>query len=268
MAGRVVKIHLENVGMTYRIERTQSLNVFRQLNADIYEHEFVAIIGPSGCGKTTLISLIAGLLLPTEGRVMADGQEVTKPGRDRGVVFQQDSVFMWRTVIENVAYGLEMRGIARQQRRDISRDYLKLVGLEPYANFYPKELSGGMRKRVQLATVFANSPSILLMDEPFGSLDYPTKCRLQRELLEMWERNRTTTVFITHDLEEAIFLADRILTLRDGTIDSTFDVPFSRPRTDDLRVSPEIQKIKSMLWHYLEPLEAKPKTTAAPGGAK
>jgi NitT/TauT family transport system ATP-binding protein len=248
---RLTKIRLETLTKTYQTEQGDTLEVLRGVEGDIYDQEFVSLIGPSGCGKTTLLNLIAGLISPSGGRILVDGKPVASPGRDRGVVFQQDAILPWRTVLRNVEYGLELQGVDRARRREVARGFLRVVGLEQFADFYPKELSGGMKKRVALAAVFANNPEVLLMDEPFGSLDYPTKLGLQRELLTIWDREKKTTIFVTHDLEEALFLSDRVVALARGVIESVVEVPFPRPRTDELRVSPEFQDMKKLLWKYL-----------------
>jgi NitT/TauT family transport system ATP-binding protein len=248
---RPIKIRLDGVRKSYRTEQGGAVDVLRGINADIYEGEFVSLIGPSGCGKTTLLNCIAGLLPLSGGRVLLGGKPVLGPGRDRGMVFQQDSILPWRTVVRNVEYGLELRGEPAVLRREVALAFLRVVGLEKFADFYPKELSGGMKKRVALAAVFANNPEVLLMDEPFGSLDYPTKLSLQRELLGIWEREQKTTLFVTHDLEEAILLSDRIFALSQGVVESIVEVPFPRPRTDELRVGAEVQEMKKVLWKYL-----------------
>lgn len=249
--GRPVKIQIADLVKTYRTEGGSELPVLRGVNAEVYDQEFVSLIGPSGCGKTTLLNIIAGLVPPTGGRVLVDGRAVTGPGRERGMVFQQDALLLWRRVLGNVEYGLELRGVPRAERRRIALDYLKLVGLERFANFYPKELSGGMKKRVQIAAVFANNPVVLLMDEPFGALDYPTKVALQEELLAIWSSQAKTTVFVTHDVEEALFLSDRVLIMARGTIDQVVEVPFPRPRSHDLRVTAEFHDLKRELWNRL-----------------
>jgi len=247
-----VKIHIDEVSKVYQTEDGRELSVLRELSLDILEDEFVCIIGPSGCGKTTLLSIIAGLQPATSGRILVDGHIVSGPGRDRGVVFQEDAIFLWRKVIHNVEYGLQLRKVPKAERRKIVQEYLKLVGLEDFGNFFPKELSGGMKKKVALATVYANDPTILLMDEPFGSLDYPTKCRLQLELLKLWKTKTKTTVFITHDVEEAIFLSDRIVVLQNGKVETVYENLLPRPRADELRVQTEFNKIKGDLRGYLE----------------
>jgi NitT/TauT family transport system ATP-binding protein len=226
--------------------------VFESLTVGIPSGQFVTVIGPSGCGKTTLLNMLAGLTPPTSGEVLINGAPVHGPGRDRGMVFQQDAIFMWRTVRKNVEYGLEIQGLSRDERRRRAEEYLELVGLTRFADYYPKELSGGMKKRVAIATVLANQPEVLLMDEPFGSLDYPSKVALQEEVLRIWERERTTTVFVTHDIEEALYLSDRVLVLVDGTLVEDFEVPFGRPRAGhELRMSAEMQELKNRLWQYL-----------------
>jgi NitT/TauT family transport system ATP-binding protein len=248
-----VKIKLNNITKVYRTEDGQEVTALRNVNSSIYERELISIIGPSGCGKTTLLNIIAGLLFPSEGEVLLDGHRITGPGGDRGVVFQQDAIFMWRRVVENVEYGLEIQGIRKDKRREIAMRYLKMVHLENFAQLFPKELSGGMKKRVALATVFANNPEVLLMDEPFGALDYQTKSNLQVALLEIWEKESKTTVFVTHDIEEALYLSDRVMVLeKGGVLNTIFQVPFSRPRHMTLRLTQEFTKAKAELWAIFE----------------
>jgi NitT/TauT family transport system ATP-binding protein len=225
--------------------------VFDSIGFSIEDGELTSIIGPSGCGKTTMLNMIAGLSHPTRGRITVNGAPVTGAGADRGVVFQQDAIFMWRTVRKNVEFGLEIKGLSKSARRERSDHYIRLVGLKGFEDFYPKELSGGMKKRVAIAAVLANKPDVLLMDEPFGSLDYPTKIALQDELTRIFELEKTTTIFVTHDIEEAIFLSDRILVLAGGGVAEIVDVPFDRPRHPDLRLSDEMQELKRALWSYL-----------------
>jgi NitT/TauT family transport system ATP-binding protein len=244
------KILVEHLAKSYETERGELLPVLLDLNVEIFEHEFVSIIGPSGCGKTTFLNIVAGLIPPTSGRILVDGKEVSRPGRERGMVFQQDAIFMWRTVVGNVEYGLELQKVPKKERRRIAMDNIRIVGLEKFADWYPKELSGGMRKRVAIAMVFANNPEALLMDEPFGSLDYPTKVGLQKELLRIWARERKTTLFVTHDIEEALFLSDRILVLVKGVVAQDISVPMSRPRTDEMRLSREFVDLRNQLWNY------------------
>ena len=248
---RAAKVDVDHVQLAYRRHRRADLEVFRDISFTIADGEFVAIIGPSGCGKTTMLNLIAGLLEPTGGQVRCSGAPVAGPGRDRGVIFQSDPIFLWRTVRKNVAYGLEVQKLPRREREERIDHYLELVGLQDFGDFYPRELSGGMKKRVAIATVLANQPEVLLLDEPFGSLDYPTRIGLQDELLSIWDREHTTSVFVTHDLEEAVYLSDRILVIVAGELVEEVRVPFPRPRDPELRISPELQAMKAQLWKYL-----------------
>lgn len=215
--------------------------------------EFVVIIGASGCGKSTLLRLIDGLQLPTTGRVLLDGQEVTGPGRDRGVVFQSAYLLPWRTVEDNITYGLECQGVSRRRRKELVPHYIDLVGLRGFEKYYPGQLSGGMQQRVGLARAFAIEPEMLLLDEPFGALDAQTKLMMQTELMRMLAAEKRTAVFITHDIEEAVFLADRVLvmTSRPGRIAEVVEIPFDRPRTDEVRGLPEFGRLKSRLWDSL-----------------
>ncbi len=248
---RPVKIALRKVSKEFRTADRGTFVALREIEAEIGDGEFVALIGPSGGGKTTLLNVVAGLTPPTGGQVLVDGRPVRRPGPDRGVVFQQDALFMWRRVIKNVEYGLEIRNVPKDQRQQTAMDYLRMVGLEKFADFYPKQLSGGMKKRVQIATVFANNPEVLLMDEPFGALDYPTKVDLQEQLLTLWARDAKTSLFVTHDMEEALFLADRVFVLVDGKLETILNVPFGRPRAHDLRMSQDFHALKLQLWNYM-----------------
>jgi NitT/TauT family transport system ATP-binding protein len=245
-------ISLRGVTKVLRSERGAEIVALNGVNLDIADGEFVSIVGPSGCGKTTLLNQLAGLATPTAGEILVRGQAIHGPGRDRGMVFQADALFFWRTVRRNVEYGLEVQGLDRATRRKRADYYLKLVGLSEFADLYPKGLSGGMKKRCQIATVLANNPDVLLMDEPFGALDYPTKCQLQEELLRILAREPKATVFVTHDFEEAVFLADRVVVMGHGVIRRIIDVPIRRPRASDLRISPEISQRKAELWGLLE----------------
>lgn len=245
------KIIVEQLTKIFQRLDGTDLEVLKGIDLVTVEGEFVSITGSSGCGKTTFLNIIGGLLPLTEGVVKVDGRPVQGPGRDRGFIFQQDVVFMWRTVLRNVEYGMEIRGIDAVARKRVAMEYLRLVNLEKFADFYPKELSGGMRKRVAIAMVFANDPEVLLMDEPFGSLDYPTKIELQNKLLEIWDRDKKTTLFVTHDLEEALFLSDRVVVLSDGKIAKTLEISWGRPRSNELRESREFSLLKTELWRYI-----------------
>ena len=215
--------------------------------------EFVCIVGPSGCGKTTLLKLIAGLLEPTSGRIVF----ATEPADSRprsALVFQEHGLFPWMTVLDNVAFGLEMRGVGRQERHDRARDFIEKVGLAHFAHSYPHELSVGMRQRVGIARAFVADAPILLMDEPFGSLDAQTRLVLQEELLRLWKNHHKSVVYVTHDIEEAVLLGDRVLVMtgRPGRIREEIPIPLGRPRDLSDREKPEVTEIKWHIWKMLE----------------
>ena len=246
-----MEILLKSVQKKFVSEKGRELEVLKKVKEKINNEEFVVLIGPSGCGKSTLLNIIAGLEKCTSGEVIVGGKKIINPSRDRGMVFQQDALLMWRKVIDNVEYGLELSGVKKNDRKKIALDQLKNVGLEEFADFYPKELSGGMRKRVQIASIFTNNPKVMLMDEPFGSLDYMTKLALQDQLLDIWSKQKKTTLFVTHDIEEAIFLADRIFLLKNGVIDEVFKVPFNRPRTNEIRTDEKFRNLMATLFNKL-----------------
>ncbi|MEM6635812.1 MAG: ABC transporter ATP-binding protein [Pseudomonadota bacterium] len=203
--------------------------------------EFVCILGPSGCGKSTILNAIAGYVKPTTGQVSVDGTKVEKPGPDRGMVFQQYSLLPWKTVYENVAFGPKMAGQSRAEAGSTANTFLELVGLKKFGNRYPAELSGGMQQRVGIARALANYPSVLLMDEPFGALDAQTRLMMQESLLDIWRKFGTTVVFVTHDVDEAVFLADRVLIMSaaPGKIIEDVKIDLPRPRTTDMAASAE-----------------------------
>ncbi len=208
--------------------------------------EFVSIIGPSGCGKSTLMNALAGFLKPTSGSVLVDGQPVSGPSADRGVVFQQYSLFPWKTVRENVEFGLKMRGMGRSQRQAAARTLLGLAGLLAFEDHYPDRLSGGMKQRVGIVRALATGPRILLLDEPFGALDAQTRTIMQQILLNMWEQLKTSVLFITHDIDEAIFLSDRVyvMTARPGRIKAEIVVPLARPRDPAVMLSSDFHTLR------------------------
>ena len=196
----------------------------------VRQGEFVSIVGPSGCGKTTLLNMIAGFIPASGGEILLDGHAVNGPGPERGVVFQSFALFPWKTVLENVAFGPKMRGLAKPECERIAREYLALVGLGHAAGRYPNELSGGMQQRVGVVRALANNPDVLLMDEPFASVDAQTRMTLQEELTRIWQERRPTIIFITHDVGEAVFLADRVVVLSKGRVLKELGVPLPRPR--------------------------------------
>ena len=245
------KIALRRVDKHFERRGRDPLRVLDGVDLAIPEHGFVSVIGPSGSGKSTLLFLIAGLERPTAGDVLVDDEPIRGPGRDRGVVFQEDAIFPWRTVRGNVAYGLSLRAMPKAEREERVRHYIDLVNLTGFEDYYPRQLSGGMKKRVAIAEVLANEPEVLLLDEPFGALDYVTKLSLQEELERIWRRSRPTTVLVTHDIEEALFLSDRVVVLRDGALRFGLEVPFDRPRAHDLRNEPRFHELKERLWREI-----------------
>lgn len=247
-----VKIQIEHVDFSYS-DRPGDLKVIDDFNLDVYNEEFVSIVGASGCGKSTLLNIIAGLLPPTKGRVFLDRQVVGDPGQDRTMVFQDDAVFPWYTVRQNVEYGLRIQHLGAEQRAALSEHYIQLVGLKEAEKLYPRQLSGGMRKRVDVARALATRPQVLLMDEPFAALDVLTKNKLQEEFLSIWNDNRMTVIFVTHDLEEAIYLSDRVVVMstHPGRMKCVVPVDFSRPRELDLKTAVEFQSLRRELSHVL-----------------
>jgi len=232
------------------------IQVVDRLTIEVQDQEFLAILGPSGCGKSTFLRMIDGLISPDSGSIIIDGRDVTGivGGEGRGMVFQSFDLFPWRTVFGNVEFGLERLAITRSERRDIAAHYIQLIGLEGFENAYPHELSGGMQQRVGLARALATRPSILLMDEPFGSLDVQTRDLLQDELLRIWNAERKTVLFVTHSIEEALYLADRIvlITPRPARIDKIIDVPFARPRDENVKANSEFVELRQRIWQALK----------------
>ena len=225
-------LQIRDLNQLFPRDDGSELSVLEHLSFEVHDKEFVCILGSSGCGKTTLLRLIAGLDEARSGSIILDGEEIKSPSPKVGFVFQEYSLFPWRTVIDNIAFGLEMKGMVKEERYRIAEHYLDLVNLTQFRNSYPSELSGGMRQRVAVARALALDPVLLLMDEPFGALDAQTRNMLQQELLGIWEKTRKTVVFITHSVDEAVFLSDRIIVLtpRPGRICRIFPVELPRPR--------------------------------------
>jgi NitT/TauT family transport system ATP-binding protein len=238
-------LEIKNVCKLFQVNG-QVMEALRDINLSIRDHEFVCFIGPSGCGKTTLLRIIAGLEDPSSGSVYLDGDLIKGPGPERGMVFQEYSLFPWRTVIDNIAFGLELKGVHKKERLDRSKQYLNMVGLERFSERYPHELSGGMKQRVAIARALVNDPKALLMDEPFGALDAQTRNIMQSELLRIWAEERNTVVFVTHSVDEAIYLADRIVIMsaRPGRIKDVIAIDIARPR---IRTSPEVNGIRDRI---------------------
>ncbi len=245
-------ITISGVSKVFQTARKTTL-ALRQTSIDIADGEIVCIVGPSGCGKTTLLNLIAGFLEPTGGAIELDGRPVIGPSAERAVVFQSDAVFPWLTVRENVAFGPRVQGASATERESRITRYLDLVGLTDFAQAYPKELSGGMRKRVDLARAYASGPDVLLLDEPFGALDLFTKETMWLALKRVTDVEPKTIVFVTHDIEEALFLGDRVvvMTPRPARVHSIVDVPFGPRRELDLRADLEFQRMRTAIAHTL-----------------
>lgn len=252
-----VKISINDVSKVFDTPKGP-VEAIRGVNLQIKTNEIVCLVGPSGCGKSTLLNLIAGFLLPTEGQVLIGDKQVVRPGADRAVVFQQDSVFPWLTVYQNLEYGPKARGVAEEQRKKVVERLLSMVGLTEYKDLLPRQLSGGMKKRVDLARAYANQPEVLLMDESFGALDVLTKEKMQRNLLALWKQEPRTIVFITHDIEEALFIAQRVVVMsaRPARIAGVIEVPFEKTTDTRIKTSPEFQSLRQMIIDMLGHAEA------------
>lgn len=258
--GRRTVIKIDHVVKKYETKNGEVL-ALSNVDMEIRENEFVCVVGPSGCGKSTLLNMIAGLLEPTEGCIYVNDKEVKGTGPERGVVFQQYALFPWLTVLKNVEYAPKLQGLRGKELEAEAMKYLKMVELEQFASAYPKELSGGMKQRVAIARAYAAKPQVLLMDEPFGALDAQTRTQLQSELIETWEKEQKTCFFITHDVEEAIILATRvvIMSARPGRIKEIVEVDIPYPRTQETKLSPRFLEIKNHIWSevYREYLEVR-----------
>ena len=236
-------------------DNTTEIKALSDVSLSVRANEFVSIIGPSGCGKTTLLKIIDGLIPYDSGKIVIDGNPVTAPGPDRAVVFQSFALLPWRTVLANVEFSLELRQLPKEERAKTARDYLKRVGLTDFENHYPHELSGGMQQRAGLARALAVNPAILLMDEPFGAVDAQTRQLLQEELLELWQRERKTVIFVTHSMDEAVYLSDRVvvMTPRPGKVAEILDVPLSRPRvSEEVRRDARFVDLTNYIWESLK----------------
>jgi NitT/TauT family transport system ATP-binding protein len=253
--GGTVRISVANLHKRYRSPDGE-VNAVEDVSFEVRQGEFVALLGPSGCGKSTILNMVAGLLDRTDGRIRLDDDDVQAGyvNRKVGYVFQRDTVFPWRTVEDNIGYGLEIAGLAKAKRKEKVRRAIEMAGLSGFDKSFPRMLSGGMRQRVALMRTLIMEPEILLMDEPFGALDTHTKLEMHKTLLEIWERERQTVLFVTHDLGEALTLSSRIILLsaRPGRLKDDFEVPFPRPRDAvSLRETPEFGRLYSHIWHSL-----------------
>jgi NitT/TauT family transport system ATP-binding protein len=246
-ARQAPKLLVENISKSYPIRDHRQLTVLQNINLEIFPREFICLVGASGCGKSTLLNIIAGLTPPSAGAVLVDGRSVTgRPGSDRGMVFQGYTLYPWLTVAQNIAFGLQFQKMSKSEQRDKVGYFLNVVGLEKFAHSYPKQLSGGMKQRVAIARALANEPAVLLMDEPFGALDAQTKEQMQEFLLELWSKTHVTVLMITHDVEEAIYLSQRIyvMSCRPGQVKSEIAIDLPAHRELDIKLTPEFVDIK------------------------
>ncbi len=246
------RIEIQEVTQTYRDPRGRAFEVLRNVDLVVEEHEFLAIVGPSGCGKSTLLHLIAGFIPVSQGQIRIGGRPVCRPGPDRGIVFQDPALLPWRTVKGNIMLPLEERGATRESRESIAARLIERVGLRGFADFFPKQLSGGMRQRVAIARTLALDPQVLLMDEPFGALDAQTRILMQEDLLDIWKEQRKTVLFVTHDVREAVYLADRVAVMssRPGHIKKVVDTRFASGG-HELVASREFADMCNEIWSLL-----------------
>ncbi len=246
------KLAVQAVGKTY-VTRGKPLVVLDEISFELAAREFVCLVGASGCGKSTLLNIVAGLVPPTTGEVQVDGMAVLGPGADRGMVFQGYTLYPWLTVAQNIAFGMQLRKLPKAEQRDRTAYYLNVVGLTAFAQAYPKQLSGGMKQRVAIARALANEPEVLLMDEPFGALDAQTKEQMQQFLLNLWAQTHTTVLMITHDVEEAIFLSQRVYVMgsHPGRLTHQVSVPLPAARDLDIKLSPDFIAVKREVLHAL-----------------
>jgi NitT/TauT family transport system ATP-binding protein len=249
------KLALENVS-----KRFGDVQALQDVQFSVKNNEFVSLLGPSGCGKTTALRLVDGVERPDTGTIEIDGEPVEGSGQDRGFVFQEFRLFPWRTVLENISFGLQLTGVSKAKRQERARTYLELVGLDEFEDHYPHELSGGMKQRVGIARALVVEPEILLMDEPFGALDAMTRETMQTELLNIWRQDRRTVLFVTHDIDEAIFLSDRvhILEARPGKVHTTIDIDIPRPREPRMKQDNSFVEHRQEAWDTLEAITAGP----------
>lgn len=248
------RISVKNLSKVYNKGTEQAITAIEDVNFSVDGGEFFTVVGPSGCGKTTLIKIIAGLVSQTEGSVEFGGKPIREPQPEIGLVFQESSLYPWRTVIRNIEFGLELRGVEESERRARAKEMIDLVGLSGFKNAYPDELSGGMQQRVALARTLVADPDVLLMDEPFGALDEQTRFVMGEELLRIWSTTDKTVIFITHSLQEAVLLSDRVgvMTNRPGHIDHIIDIDLERPRSTDSIGSEPFQNKQAEIWEIVK----------------
>ena len=243
-----------NVNLTFRPPNRGPVRALQNFDIDVREGEFLSIVGPSGCGKSTFLNVLLGLIRPDSGELKLHGKPITGPGTDRAMVFQEFGLLPWRTVQHNIELGLELKGMAADARRKVSKPLIEMVGLTGFEGHYPHELSGGMKQRVGLARALATDPDVLLMDEPFAALDAQTRDLMQIELLRIWNAARKTVLFVTHQIDEAIYLSDRVvvMTKRPGRAKKIFAIELPRPRDYEMRVTPQFNELKLEIWNQLK----------------
>ena len=247
-------IQAKDVSLTFRPKNREPVAALRELSLDVGKGEFVSIVGPSGCGKSTFLNILLGLIKPDTGLMQLDGARITGPGQDRAMVFQEFGLLPWRTVLGNVELGLELKGVESSIRRKRAQELIEMAGLAGFEAHYPHELSGGMKQRVGLARALATDPEVLLMDEPFAALDAQTRDLMQAELLQIWERTKKTVIFVTHSIEEAAYLSDRVVVMsaRPGRTKTSIRINLPRPRDYEMRLSAKFNEIKAEIWNALK----------------
>ncbi|MDR1778209.1 MAG: ABC transporter ATP-binding protein [Clostridiales Family XIII bacterium] len=259
-AQNTIELSARDLGLVYNIRRSKKdggpsfLEALKEVNLDVRKGEFLSIVGPSGCGKSTFLYILAGLIKKTTGAAFIGEEEITGPSLNRGIIMQQYALFPWRTIQKNVEFGLEVKKVPKAERRALAEKYIDLVGLSDFANRYPYELSGGMKQRIAIARALAFDPEVLLMDEPFAAVDEQTRGILHEELLRIWEKTSKTIVFVTHAIDEAIFLSDRVavMTPSPGTIREIVDVSLPRPRSQEIKSDPEFARLRVKVWQLLQ----------------
>ena len=254
-----LKIAVKGIDTVYNDGKKSAFKAIDNVSLNVYKNEFVCIVGPSGCGKSTMLRMMAGLDFPTKGIITIDGKKIIGPGDDRGMVFQTYTLFPWLRVEDNIKFGLKLQKFTKAEQEEITYKYLRIIGLEKFAKCYPKELSGGMKQRVAIARALANNPEVLLMDEPFGALDLFTKSQMQLLMRDIWQKEKTTVIFITHDIEEAVFLGTKVyvMTPSPGKIHAEIDIDLPENRDLDLKDTPEFIKIRRSINEMLHPDSSK-----------
>jgi NitT/TauT family transport system ATP-binding protein len=247
-------IQATHITLVFQSKNREPVTAVKDFSLEVGKGEFVSIVGPSGCGKSTFLNILLGLIKPDSGEMKLDGAPITGPGQERAMVFQEFGLLPWRTVTANVELGLELKGIAPARRAERAAELIKLVGLKDFASHYPHELSGGMKQRVGLARALATEPEVLLMDEPFAALDAQTRDLMQAELLQIWEHTKKTVLFVTHSIEEAAYLSDRVIVMsaRPGRTKDILKIDLPRPRDYEMRLTPEFNEIKLHIWDVLK----------------